>query len=87
MFLWETDSEIDKSIQAVDAAMNTSATLLLSLGRNGTDQVLMDWVEVSYLSWCTIDLALSSVPGARESWHWDLRAPGPLLNTTSYRVV
>ena len=29
-----------------------------------------------------LDLVLNSGPGARESWRRDLRAPGPLFNTT-----
>ena len=40
MFWWETDSDIDKSIRAVNAVTNTSATLLPSLGSNGTDLVV-----------------------------------------------
>ena len=31
----------------------------------------------------TIDLVLTIGPGARESWHRDLRAPGSILNTKS----
>ena len=40
MFLWETGSDIDKSVHAVNAVTNTSATLLPSLGSNGTDSVV-----------------------------------------------
>ncbi len=34
---WETGSDIDKSIHAVNAVTNTSVMLLPSLGSNGTE--------------------------------------------------